>query len=208
MEDNSGAATLTQTQIQNTSIVLKDSFSEESQVPLASHSPDVGGIWRILNGSQQLVVTTEILMKNLNTDGTLFYNDASPNSADYSVSAYVFINNTNYDRIAGPCLRLNPQGGGYCGYLTGNGIFVLAKHSNGSVYGTKLASDAGKSLPQTTPYLISINASGTNIIATLKDTSGMVITSLKSQDTTFQSKGFAGGVIRRNNSYMYGFESR
>lgn len=204
LADNSGGVTLTP--IQMSSTILKDTFSEAVLTPLTNHKPEIGGTWHILNSSQQLVVATGNYMKNSSSDGTLFYNDASPGSANYSVRAHILINNTNYDRIAGPCLRLTSQGNGYCGYLTGKGEFVLSKHVSGSIYGTKLASKMSNTQPSTTGYIIELKASEATLVAILKNENGDVLDSLTSNDSSYLNEGFAGGVIRRNNSLIYSIE--
>ena len=209
VEDNSGGVTLAQIQVPKTSIVLQDTFSEAALTPLANHKPDIGGIWHVLDTTQPLVVTTGNYMKNTTTNGgTIFYNDAPPNIADYSVSALVNINSTYLDRIASPCLRVTPQGDGYCGYLRGNGEFVLSKHIAGSVYGTALARETGYTNYVKSKVTITIHASGANLEATLKDEQGNIITSLSGSDSTFQEIGFMGGVIRRKDSLIYSIEGK
>ena len=207
VEDNSGGVTLAQIQVPKTAIVLQDTFSEATLTPLANHKPDLGGTWHILDATQPLVVSTSNYMKNTTTTGgTLFYNDALPNGADYTVSAQVNINSAYHDRIAGPCIRVTPQGNGYCAYLKGTGEFILSKHLGGSVYGTILTQESSGTSLVKKNCIIAINALGSKLIATLKDEQNNTLITLTANDSSFQEKGFVGGVIRRKDSMIYSIE--
>jgi len=179
---------------------LTDTFTEASDTILTSHTSDSGGTWAKLNmvAAQTFTVNgASDYVSNSGTDGDIAYNSATPPSADYSVTAT--INNTTsttVDRLAGPCVRVQADGSGYCATLGGSGIFSIREYAPGgtNIYGAVL-STATYSVAVSTEYTITLSITGSDLSATVDGLGTITAT-----DASVTNAGKAGITIRRNNT--------
>lgn len=189
--------------------LIFDSFSEQADTPLTSHSPEIGSAWvfdTVIGGSATGVTTTGTA-RNTTSTASFAYNSLSLPSANYSMSARVIYSNTGgYADTGGPCIRMTGEGGGYCTRVDpNNGRFYIFKKASGdsSWEVTSLGYvNSGITIATETEYILKLSGAGSTITATLSDDSGTILSTNTRTDSTYGDAGHAGFYIGPNIGFM------
>jgi len=181
---------------------LADTFTTDTTGALTDHSPETGGSWVALGivASQVFNVgATNDYAWNTGTNGDVYYNNATPPSADYTVTGVVKTASTLADRMSGLCVRMQTDKSGYCVYLRGDGNFILAEYAAGGTtpYGVALDAEV-YTISSTTEYTVTISVSGSNLTASIDG----ITPTLSATDSTISGAGYAGIVARQTVSYV------
>ena len=184
---------------------LLDTFTASTDTALSSHPPETGGTWvadTATGASSYGTVYANIDAVKLSTgSGAVWYNTATPPSADYTVTAQtVFPTVGSYVHSTGVCVRMDGAGKGLCArYEPGsNGklkLFALDAGTYGWVgrYPTEVIPSVATVVGET--YTLSLSMAGTEYTATLKDSSLQTIATKSGTTSWVTAAGYAGFII-------------
>ena len=189
--------------------LIFDSFSEQANTPLTSHSPEIGSAWVFDTsiGGSAIGVTTTGGAKNTTPTASFTYNSLSLPSSDYSMSARVIYGSIGgYSDTGGPCIRMTGEGGGYCTRVDPNNsrLYIFKKASGNSSWDlTSLGYvNSGVTIALGTEYILKLSGVGSTITATISDGSGTILSTNTKTDSTYGDAGHAGFYIGPNIGFM------
>lgn len=144
-------------------VILLDTFTEASNVTLASHTPEMGSAWVAAASTMTVGGGTGYVAGTSSTSSALYYNNASPTSPDYTIEAVVQRPSTDTAtfRAQGVLARFVNTSNYYQAYYDDNvGALKLQKVVGGTA--TTLGSSTA-TFNANTDYTLSFALSGTSL---------------------------------------------
>lgn len=169
---------------------LSDTFTEASTVVLSSHTPEIGGAW-IEHGSYpdnlSIDADSDAIVGSIGVDVGVYYNDADPASADYSVTVDIFVVNNAVASYPGVVGRVATAANTMYRalYDQAEGRWELEKVVAGII--TALDVPYSQALANSQTYALKLEMIGTTIKAYIDGVERMIDT-----DTAISAAGKAG----------------
>jgi len=179
-----------------------DTFTVATDTALTSHTADTGsGVYTLRDDDNMLVDATGDYLYHADNGADMFRYSVTPPSADYTTIVTGHISQ-NLDSLFGSCVRLTSGFSGYCVFLQYDHSWLLRtiEYASGS---SSTLSEKSVSITVGNDYKIAITASGSALTANLYDASNNLIDSDNTTDTTISAAGAPGGVLYRDDTFVY-----